>query len=96
MNIFSLAQLIVHSTPCRTTVQLCARVALMVSPTSLAQYGHPLTNFLQRAVHVECAGSEKYWNLIDARLEFIRSTAESSAKKIAKFVASAVSIFIDL
>ncbi|KIK09284.1 hypothetical protein K443DRAFT_942 [Laccaria amethystina LaAM-08-1] len=28
-NIFALAQLIVHSTPCRTTVQLCARVALM-------------------------------------------------------------------
>ena len=29
-NIFSLAQVIVHSTPCRTTIQLCARVALMV------------------------------------------------------------------
>jgi hypothetical protein len=30
-NIFALAQLIVHGTPCRPTVQLCARVALMVS-----------------------------------------------------------------
>lgn len=29
-NIFSLAQQVVHSTPCRVTVQLCARVALMV------------------------------------------------------------------
>ncbi|KAF8914281.1 hypothetical protein CPB84DRAFT_1841008 [Gymnopilus junonius] len=28
-NVFSLAQLIVHSTPCRPTIQLCARVALM-------------------------------------------------------------------
>ncbi|CAA7262374.1 unnamed protein product [Cyclocybe aegerita] len=28
-NIFSLAQMIVHSTPCRTTIQLCSRVALM-------------------------------------------------------------------
>ncbi|KAF8809720.1 hypothetical protein BYT27DRAFT_7222310 [Phlegmacium glaucopus] len=28
-NIFSLAQVIVHSTPCRTTVQLCAHVSLM-------------------------------------------------------------------
>ena len=31
MNIFSLSQAIVYSTPCRPTVQLCARVALMVS-----------------------------------------------------------------
>lgn len=30
-NIFTLAQAIVHSTPCRPTIQLCARVALMVS-----------------------------------------------------------------
>lgn len=65
-NIFSLAQLIVHSTPCRTTVQLCARVALM------------------RAIHAECSGSEKYWNLIDARLEFIRSRAGGSLPKIAR------------
>jgi hypothetical protein len=33
-NIFSLAQQIVHSTPCRVTVQLCARVALMVCSAS--------------------------------------------------------------
>lgn len=71
-NIFALAQLIVHGTPCRPTVQLCARVALM------------------RAVHVECAGGEKYWNLIDARLEFIRSRAQTpgtpgtSASKVAR------------
>jgi len=30
-NIFALAQLIVHGTPCQPTVQLCACVALMVS-----------------------------------------------------------------
>jgi hypothetical protein len=65
-NVFSLAQLIVHSTPCRTTVQLCARVALM------------------RAIHAECSGNEKYWNLIDARLEFIRTKAGSSASKTAR------------
>ncbi|PPQ73479.1 hypothetical protein CVT25_000159 [Psilocybe cyanescens] len=29
-NIFALSQVIVHSTPCRVTVQLCAQVALMV------------------------------------------------------------------
>ncbi|KJA14957.1 hypothetical protein HYPSUDRAFT_149710, partial [Hypholoma sublateritium FD-334 SS-4] len=65
-NIFTLSQAIVQSTPCRTTVQLCARVALM------------------RAIHEECNGGEKYWNLIDARLEFIRSRAGSSASKMAK------------
>jgi len=65
-NIFSLAQIIVHSTPCRVTVQLCARVALM------------------RAVQVECNGNDKYWNLIDARLQFIRDKAGFSASKIAK------------
>ncbi|KAF8880365.1 hypothetical protein CPB84DRAFT_1687624 [Gymnopilus junonius] len=31
-NIFALAQLIVHGTPCCPTVQLCAWVALMASP----------------------------------------------------------------
>jgi len=65
-NIFSLAQVIVHSTPCRTTIQLCSRVALM------------------RTVHAECNGGEKYWNLIDARLEFIRTRAGSSASRTAK------------
>ena len=34
-NIFALAQSIVNSTPCRPTIQLCARVALMVSDTVL-------------------------------------------------------------
>ncbi|KJA14234.1 hypothetical protein HYPSUDRAFT_208899 [Hypholoma sublateritium FD-334 SS-4] len=65
-NIFALAQSIVSSTPCRPTVQLCARVALM------------------RSVFVECRGSEKYWNLIDSRLEFIRSKSDGSAVKIAR------------
>ena len=32
-NIFALAQVIVHGTPCRPTVQLCSRVAFMVSVT---------------------------------------------------------------
>ena len=31
INIFALSQLIVHGTPCRVTIQLCSRVALMVS-----------------------------------------------------------------
>ncbi|KJA12533.1 hypothetical protein HYPSUDRAFT_210423, partial [Hypholoma sublateritium FD-334 SS-4] len=66
MNIFALAQSIVSSTPCRPTLQLCARVALM------------------RSVYVECRGSEKYWDLIDARLEFIRSKADGSAVKITR------------
>ena len=34
-NIFALAQVIVHRTPCRPTVQLCSRVVLMVSITFL-------------------------------------------------------------
>ena len=34
-NVFTLAQTIVHSTPCRPTIQLCARVALMVSDCSI-------------------------------------------------------------
>jgi hypothetical protein len=85
MNIFALAQLIVHLTPCRTTIQLCARVALMVGSVYLIVFGL-LIDFFQRAVHVECQGSEKYWNLVDARLEFIRSASELSTKKIAKYV----------
>ena len=36
-NIFALAQVIVHGTPCRPTVQLCSRVALMVSITFFSQ-----------------------------------------------------------
>ncbi|PPQ93830.1 hypothetical protein CVT25_013539 [Psilocybe cyanescens] len=65
-NIFSLAQMIVHPSSCRTTIQLCARVALM------------------RAIHAECSGGEKYWNLIDTRLEFIRTKAGSSPAKTAR------------
>ncbi|CAA7263726.1 unnamed protein product [Cyclocybe aegerita] len=65
-NIFSLAQMIVHSTPCRTTIQLCSRVALM------------------HVVHAECNGGKKFWNLTDARLEFIRTRAGSSASKTAR------------
>ncbi|KJA15036.1 hypothetical protein HYPSUDRAFT_149645, partial [Hypholoma sublateritium FD-334 SS-4] len=38
----------------------------------------------RRSVYVECRGSEKYWNLIDARLEFIRSKADGSAVKVAR------------
>ncbi|KAF8950746.1 hypothetical protein BDZ97DRAFT_1686793, partial [Flammula alnicola] len=66
-NIFALAQQIVKDTPCRPTVQLCARVAIMASD-----------------VHRECGGSERYWNLIDDRLEFIRKTADSSVSKVTK------------
>ncbi|KAF8954208.1 hypothetical protein BDZ97DRAFT_1677382, partial [Flammula alnicola] len=68
-NIFALAQQIVKDTPCRPTVQLCARVAIMASD-----------------VHRECGGSERYWNLIDDRLEFIRKTADSSVSKVTKWV----------
>ncbi|KAF8229661.1 hypothetical protein L208DRAFT_1424052 [Tricholoma matsutake] len=51
-NIFTLAQEIVHSTPC--------------------------------LVHVECNSNEKYPNLIDKHLKFIRSMAGSSASKTVK------------
>ncbi|KAF8950771.1 hypothetical protein BDZ97DRAFT_1686722, partial [Flammula alnicola] len=37
-----------------------------------------------RKVHRECGGSDRYWNLIDDRLEFIRKTADSSASKVTK------------
>ncbi|KAF8957492.1 hypothetical protein BDZ97DRAFT_1762884 [Flammula alnicola] len=37
-----------------------------------------------RKVHRECGGSERYWNLIDDRLEFIRKTADSSVSKVTK------------
>lgn len=36
----------------------------------------------QRAIHQECSGSEKYWNLIDARLAYIRKVAGSDQTKI--------------
>jgi hypothetical protein len=65
-NVFALAQVIVHGTPCRPTVQLCSRVALM------------------RAVHQECKGSEKYWNLIDQRLALVRRLAGTDAGKASK------------
>ena len=41
---------------------------------------------LQRSVYSECNGSEKYWNLIDSRVEFIRSKANSSTVKIARYL----------
>ncbi|KAF9470071.1 hypothetical protein BDN70DRAFT_89778, partial [Pholiota conissans] len=66
-NVFSLAQLIVHGTFCRPTVQLCARVALM------------------RAIYTECGGGEKYWNLIDQRLAFIRKTAGCNRRVVRAF-----------
>lgn len=65
-NIFALAQVIVHGTPCRPTVQLCSRVALM------------------RAIHQECNGGEKYWNLIDQRLTLVRKLAGSDTVKAAR------------
>ena len=85
MNIFALAQLIVHSTPCRTTIQLCAHVALMVGSLHLIAF-RLFTHFFQCMVHMECQGIEKYWNLIDTHLEFIRTASGSLAKKIAKYV----------
>ncbi|KJA19533.1 hypothetical protein HYPSUDRAFT_143746, partial [Hypholoma sublateritium FD-334 SS-4] len=66
-NVFSLAQLIVHGTPCRPTVQLCSRVALM------------------RNIYQECEGGEKYWNLIDQRLAFIRKSAGTTKKVVRAF-----------
>ncbi|KDR81336.1 hypothetical protein GALMADRAFT_59843, partial [Galerina marginata CBS 339.88] len=37
-----------------------------------------------RKVYIECEGSDRYWNRIDDRLEFIRKTADSSASKVTK------------
>ncbi|KDR65174.1 hypothetical protein GALMADRAFT_44440, partial [Galerina marginata CBS 339.88] len=53
INIFALAQVIVHGTPCRPT----------------------------RAIHVECSGGEKYWNLIDRRLAVVRQLAGSDVTR---------------
>ena len=56
----------------------------MVSNAYILPVDHVPENFFQRSVYVECRGSEKYWDLIDARLEFIRSKSEGSAVKIAR------------
>ena len=56
----------------------------MVSNAYILPVDHVPENFFQRSVYVECRGSEKYWDLIDARLEFIRSQADGSAVKIAR------------
>ncbi|KIJ98098.1 hypothetical protein K443DRAFT_104466, partial [Laccaria amethystina LaAM-08-1] len=37
-----------------------------------------------RKVHRECEGSDRYWNRIDDRPQFIRKTADSSATKVSK------------
>jgi hypothetical protein len=52
----------------------------------LIHYVRPPLELFQRAVHVECKGSEKYWNLIDTRLEFIRTRAGSDTSKTLKYV----------
>lgn len=36
----------------------------------------------QRMVHVECEASDKFWNLVDDRLEYFRSQAGSSLRKL--------------
>ncbi|KJA16691.1 hypothetical protein HYPSUDRAFT_144977, partial [Hypholoma sublateritium FD-334 SS-4] len=56
-NVFALAQLIVHGTPCRPT----------------------------RNIYQECEGGEKYWNLIDQRLAFIRKKAGTNKKIVRAF-----------
>jgi hypothetical protein len=84
-NIFALAQQIVKDTPCRPTVQLCAQVAIMASVVFFScQLPSDIPR--QRKVHRECEGSDRYWNRIDDRLEFIRKTADSSATKVSKWV----------
>ncbi|KJA24006.1 hypothetical protein HYPSUDRAFT_136689, partial [Hypholoma sublateritium FD-334 SS-4] len=35
-----------------------------------------------RAIHQECAGGDKYWNLIDSRLAYIRKVAGSDQTKV--------------
>ena len=85
MNIFSLSQAIVYSTPCRPTVQLCARVALMVSDLYRFYIEYLDEYLFQRSIYAECNGCEKYWNLIDDRLEFIRSKAGNSTVKITRY-----------
>lgn len=55
----------------------------MVS-TCFLSVAFPSKPLFQRAIYAECNGSEKYWNLIDARLEFIRSVANKSASKQAR------------
>jgi hypothetical protein len=49
---------------------------------------HFTSELYQRAVHQECKGSEKYWNLIDQRLAVVRRLAGSDAGKVVKCVSS--------
>ena len=85
-NIFALSQLIVHGTPCRVTVQLCSRVALMVRVSSIlcTKLISKVPKLCQRAIHEECSGHEKYWNMIDARLCMIRRVAGSDKAKVTR------------
>lgn len=86
-NILTAAQLIARPTPSRANTQLCARVALMVHMLPRPSATLLFTCPFQRAVHVECSGGEKYWNIMDARLDFIHLQAGVSTRKLAKCVA---------
>jgi len=40
----------------------------------------------QRAIHQECNGGEKYWNLIDQRLTLVRKLAASNSVRATRCV----------
>ncbi|KDR65967.1 hypothetical protein GALMADRAFT_217270 [Galerina marginata CBS 339.88] len=60
INIFTLAQVIVHGMPCRPTVQLCSRVVLMRAIHVECSGGEKYWNFIDRRLAVvrQLAGSD--------------------------------------
>lgn len=90
-SIFDLATTIVANTRSTVTVPLCARIALLVSLSFVVFIYTHAKSSLQRKVHVEsCDGS--YWDKVDARLLFIRNTADGVMWKITKYVLTSSNI----
>jgi len=81
MNIYELTKKLITKTRCIVSVQLCARVAIMVRIPSQFQAGFTLTLLLKRLVIKKHPG-DNFWDKVDTKLDDIRKKADNNKEKI--------------
>jgi len=81
MNIYELTKKLIMKTQCVISVQLCARIAIMVHIPSQFQTVFTLTLLLKRLVIKKHPG-DNFWDKVDTKLDNICKKANNNKEKI--------------